>query len=45
LFEGAELLNTSENEADAMLFDAVIEAVQPATAKAINDHVKTGGQK
>ena len=45
LFEGAELLNTSENETDAMLFDAVIEAVQPATAKAINDHVKTGGQK
>jgi hypothetical protein len=45
LLEGAVLLNASDDETDAILFDAVIEAVQPATAKAINDHVKTGGKK
>ena len=45
LLESAAMLNASEGETDAVLFDAAIEAVQPATAKAINDHVKTGGKK
>ncbi|MFN2474003.1 MAG: hypothetical protein ABR588_08825 [Sphingomicrobium sp.] len=45
VLDAAACLCASDEDSDAILFDAAIAGLKPATATAIRNHVKSGGKK